>query len=129
MTRENRQDATQLLGTLLAVLMMGVSGLAQDNVRGSKEPIVSSIDPSKLIYDILVDGNLDRDDPSNLRFKTLQAAYAVLRLQGPTKSERSSESNQTCICSLPMNRERPASKSLRTTSHSWVSPTIAVPWC
>jgi hypothetical protein len=72
-----RRKATRLLGTLLAVFIVCVSGLAQDNVRGGKEPIVSSIDPSKLTYDILVDGNLDRDDPVNLRFRTLQAAYAA----------------------------------------------------
>ncbi len=62
---------------LLAVLITGVSALGQDNVRGSAEPVVRSIDPSKLTYDILVDGNLQRDDPANLRFKTLQAAYAA----------------------------------------------------
>jgi len=61
---------------LVAVLIAAAPAPAQDNVRGGAEPIVSSIDPSKLAYDILVDGNLDRDDPANLRFKTLQAAYA-----------------------------------------------------
>ena len=62
-----------------AVLLASIPALAQDNVRGSAEPIVSSIDVSKLTYDILVDGNLDRDDPANLKFKTLQAAYAAAR--------------------------------------------------
>jgi hypothetical protein len=62
---------------LLAVLITGVSALGQDNVRGSTEPIVSSIDPSKLTYDILVDGSLQRDDPANLKFKTVEAAYAA----------------------------------------------------
>ena len=57
----------------------GVSLLAQDSVRGGKEPIVSSIDLSKLTYDILVDGNLERDDPARLRFKTLQSAYAAAK--------------------------------------------------
>jgi hypothetical protein len=57
--------------------MAGAPASAQDNVRGGAEPIVSFIDPSKLTYDILADGNLDRDDPANLRFKTLQAAYAA----------------------------------------------------
>jgi hypothetical protein len=48
---------------------------AQDNVRGGSEPIVSSIDPAKLTYDYLVDGNLTQDDPAAKKFKTLQAAY------------------------------------------------------
>jgi hypothetical protein len=62
---------------LAALLLFGASAKAQDNVRGSAEPIISSIDPSKLAYDILVDGNLAQDDPVNRKFKTLQAAYAV----------------------------------------------------
>ena len=57
--------------------MAAMPAPAQDKVPGGAEPIVSSIDPSKLAYDILVDGTLDRDDPANLRFKTLQAAYAA----------------------------------------------------
>src|SRR5436189_2995342 len=64
-------------GVLLAVLIACGSARAQDNVRGNAEPIVNSIDPSKLAYDILVDGNLERDDLANRRFKTLQAAYAA----------------------------------------------------
>lgn len=63
--------------TLLAAMITCGASLAQDNIRGGTEPIVSSIDPSKLTYDILVDGNLERDDPANLKFKTLQAAYAA----------------------------------------------------
>jgi hypothetical protein len=62
---------------VVTVLMVGSALCAQDNVRGGAEPIVRSIDPTKLTYDILVDGNLDRDDPANLRFKSLQAAYAA----------------------------------------------------
>ena len=50
---------------------------AQDNVRGSAEPIVAAIDPAKLTYDILVDGNLPADDATNNRFKSLQTAYAA----------------------------------------------------
>src|SRR5262245_56855094 len=76
---ELRQAAARLCWTLLAVIISYGAVLGQDNVRGSKEPIVSSIDPSKLTYDILVDGALDRDDPVNMRFKTLQAAYAAAR--------------------------------------------------
>src|SRR5436189_6222814 len=64
-------------GVLLAVLIACGSARAQDNVRGNAEPIVNSIDPSQLTYDILVDGNLERDDPANRMFKTLQAAYAA----------------------------------------------------
>jgi len=37
---------------------------AQDNFRGSKEPIVTSIDPSQLTNDILVDGNLEMKSSS-----------------------------------------------------------------
>src|ERR1700742_2787037 len=48
---------------------------AQDKMNGS-EPIVSAIDPAALQYDILVDGNLAKDDPEHKKFKTLQAAYA-----------------------------------------------------
>ncbi len=66
-----------LNGALAAVLITVPSAQAQDNVRGGAEPVIRSIDPSKLTYDILVDGSLDRDDPANLRFKTLQAAYAA----------------------------------------------------
>jgi hypothetical protein len=65
----------RLFSALLGMLIAGAPALAQDNVRGGAEPIIRSIDPSKLAYDILVDGNLDRDDPANSRFKTLQAAY------------------------------------------------------
>lgn len=61
----------------MAAAITAAAALAQDNVRGGAEPVVSSIDPSKLTYDILVDGNLDRDDAASLRFKTLQAAYAA----------------------------------------------------
>jgi hypothetical protein len=72
---------------VLALLVLPVTSvsLAQDNVRGRSEPVVSSIDPSKLTYDILVDGNLNRDDPANLKFKTLQAAYAAAQPGTPSK--------------------------------------------
>ena len=50
---------------------------AQDMVKLGPEPIDNSIDPSKLAYDYLVDGNLPQDDPANKQFKTLQAAYAA----------------------------------------------------
>ncbi len=48
---------------------------AQDNIRGGSEPIVNSIEPAKLTYDYLVDGDLPQDDPAARKFKTLQAAY------------------------------------------------------
>jgi hypothetical protein len=66
----------RLFMAIAALLILGGSAKAQDNVRGGAEPIVKSIDPSKLTYDILVDGNLAQDDPGNRKFKTLQAAYA-----------------------------------------------------
>jgi len=64
---------------LLAITITMLSGTvsrmhAQDNGSGG-EPIVSSIDPTKLTYDYLVDGNLSADDPVNKKYKTLQAAY------------------------------------------------------
>lgn len=69
----------RLFPALFAVLITGVPAWGQDNMRGGAEPIVSSIEPSKLTYDILVDGNLQQDDAANFRFKTLQAAYAAAR--------------------------------------------------
>ena len=66
-----------LFPALAAALIAGAPAPAQDNVRRGAEPVVRSIDPSKLAYDILVDGTLDRDDPPHLRFRTLQAAYAA----------------------------------------------------
>ncbi|HKW28570.1 MAG TPA: pectinesterase family protein [Verrucomicrobiae bacterium] len=51
--------------------------MAQDSVKGGTEPIVNSIDPARLTYDYLVDGNLPQDDPAAKKFKTLQAAYAA----------------------------------------------------
>jgi pectin methylesterase-like acyl-CoA thioesterase len=62
---------------IAAILVIGNAAKAQDNVRGGVEPIVSSIDPSKLAYDLLVDGNLAQNDPGNRKFRTLQAAYAA----------------------------------------------------
>ncbi|HVM62421.1 MAG TPA: pectinesterase family protein [Verrucomicrobiae bacterium] len=50
---------------------------AQDNIKGDAEPIVSSIDPARLTYDYLVDGNLSQDDPAARKYRTLQAAYAA----------------------------------------------------
>lgn len=63
--------------TLLIVMSAFGPARAQDNVRGGSEPIVSSVDPAKLTYDILVDGNLERDDPAHGRFQSLIAAYAA----------------------------------------------------
>ena len=63
---------------VLAIFALGAcSAGAQDSVRGGSEPIVSSIDPARLTYDFLVDGNLPQDDPAARKFKTLQAAYAA----------------------------------------------------
>ena len=41
---------------------------AQDNVRGSAEPVVASIAPAKLAYDFLVDGDLAQDDAANRKY-------------------------------------------------------------
>jgi len=66
-----------LLLVLTIFVLSGVFAVAQDSVKGSAEPVVSSIDPAKLTYDYLVDGNLSQDDPAAKKFKTLQAAYAA----------------------------------------------------
>jgi hypothetical protein len=66
-----------VLLTLALLSSNGYFAQAQDNVKGSSEPVVSSIDPQKLSYDYLVDGNLPQDDPAAKKFKTLQAAYAA----------------------------------------------------
>jgi len=49
---------------------------AQDSTPAGGEPI-TSVDPTTLAYDLLVDGNLPADDPASRRFATLQAAYAA----------------------------------------------------
>lgn len=46
-------------------------------MNGAPEPIVAAIDPARLTYDLLVDGDLPADDPAAKKFKTLQAAYAA----------------------------------------------------
>ncbi len=66
-----------LLFVLTICVLSGRSAIAQDSVKGGKELIVSSIDPAKLTYDYLVDGNLPQDDPAARKFKTLPAAYAA----------------------------------------------------
>jgi hypothetical protein len=86
---------------------------AQDNVRSSQEPIVSSIDPSKLTYDILVDGKLEMDDPANLRFKTLQAAYAAA--QAGTEDKRTVIGIKPNVYKLPSSA--PRTPSLRITKN------------
>lgn len=63
--------------SIAVLIVCGHSAGAQDNVRGGAEPIVSSIDPAKLTYEYLVDGNLPQDDVAAKKFKTLQAAYAA----------------------------------------------------
>ena len=55
----------------------GFAAHAQDSMDGAPEPIVASIDPSKLTYDILVDADLPQDDAANHKFKSLQTAYAA----------------------------------------------------
>jgi hypothetical protein len=67
----------RLVMGITVLLFIGSAIHAQDNVRGTVEPVYRSIDPAKLAYDILVDGNLAQDDPANQKFRTLQAAYAA----------------------------------------------------
>jgi len=61
---------------VLLLLVTCTIARAQDN-GDAGEPVVSSIDPTTLTYDILVDGNLTQDDPAHNKYKTLQAAYAA----------------------------------------------------
>jgi len=77
--KERAMRLSRIYPSVLCVVLMiwGSGAKAQDSVRGGSEPIVNSIDPSKLTYDYLVDGNLAQDDPGNKKFKTLQAAYAA----------------------------------------------------
>jgi hypothetical protein len=67
----------QSLLFVLVLLSCRSFAIAQDKISGGGESIVASIDPSKLTYDYLVDGNLTQDDPASKKFKTLQAAYAA----------------------------------------------------
>src|SRR6516162_4814755 len=97
----------------LVMLVTVTSALAQDNVRGSSEPVVRSIDPSKLTYDILVDGNLDRDDPANHKFKTLQAAYAAA--SPGTEEKRTVIGIQPNVYMLPAGE--PRTPSMRITKN------------
>src|SRR4051812_29068764 len=59
------------------LILIGRDSRAQDEVPAGGEPIVASIDPSKLTYDYLVDGDLNQDDPAAKKYRTLQAAYAA----------------------------------------------------
>jgi hypothetical protein len=63
--------------SVAALFVFASLARAQDNVNGGQEPIDNSIDPSKLTYDYLVDGDLHSDDPASKKFKTLQAAYGA----------------------------------------------------
>ncbi len=67
----------QSLLVVLVLLSLRSIAKAQDKIGNGAEPIVASIDPSKLAYDYLVDGNLAQDDAPSKTFKTLQAAYAA----------------------------------------------------
>jgi len=74
---ELRNRCVRLLAGFAALLVLGGIGKAQDNVRGSAEPIVRSLDPSRSTYHRLVAGNLAQNHPGNRKFKTLQAAHAL----------------------------------------------------
>src|SRR5579872_6132880 len=110
---ELRHSAIRVLVAICALPIAGISLMAQDNVRGGAEPIVRSIDPAKLTYDILVDGNLQRDDPANLRFKTLQAAYAAAR--PGTDTQRTVIGIKPNVYLLPANE--PRTPSLKITKN------------
>lgn len=72
-----RKHPVRLKAAFALLLFLGGTASGQDSVRGGAEPVDRSIDPSKLAYDILVDGTLGRDDPGNRKFRTLQDAYAA----------------------------------------------------
>lgn len=73
-----RINVLVVTGAMVLALLLGRPGAcAQDHVRGSREPVVESIDVAGLAYDYLVDADLPADDPAHRRFKTLQAAYAA----------------------------------------------------
>jgi hypothetical protein len=107
---EITNSRVRLFVAIAALLVLGASAQAQDNVRGGAEPIVSSIDPSKLTYDILVDGNLAQDDPGNRKFKTLQAAYAAAS-EG-TEEKPTVIGIKPNVYQLPSNASRTPSMSI-----------------
>jgi hypothetical protein len=72
-----KSSFVRLIMGISALLIIGSAIHAQDNVRGTVEPVDRTIEPSIMTYDILVDGNLPKDDPANRKFRTLQSAYAA----------------------------------------------------
>ena len=95
----------------LTLLSSGISASAQDHVRGASEPIVSSINPAKLTYDYLVDGDLSQDDPVARKFKTVQAAYAAA--PAGTESKPTVIGIKPNVYQLPGPSTRGASLSIR----------------
>ena len=67
-----------LIAALALVSSVGIAlpARAQDSPPSAGEP-TTSIDPTTLTYNLLVDGSLAADDPANGKFTTLQAAYAA----------------------------------------------------
>src|SRR5215471_13446349 len=62
-----------LTAALVSMSSLAPLARAQDSAP-SGEPL-TSVDPTTLTYDYLVDGDLSGDDPDNRKFATLQAAY------------------------------------------------------
>jgi hypothetical protein len=104
-----KNNRARLFLMVMVPIVLGNAAKAQDNTRGSSEPIINSINPSKLAYDILVDGNLAQDDPGNRKFKTLQAAYAA----APAGTER-----KPTVIGIAPNVYRLSSAAPRTPSMS-----------
>jgi len=69
---------------VFSFLAAGGAARAQDMTPAAGEP-VTTVDPTTLAYDYLVDGSLAQDDPANRRFSTLQAAYAAAPEGTPDK--------------------------------------------
>jgi hypothetical protein len=63
-------------GACACVLAFSSVARAQDSTPDSGEP-VTTVDPSTLTYDILVDATLPADDPANNKYTTVQAAVAA----------------------------------------------------
>jgi len=70
-----KYSKSSLLLAAVVLLFGAPFAHGQDSVK--VEPVDQSIDAAKLTYDYLVDGDLAQDDPTNKKFKTLQAAYAA----------------------------------------------------
>jgi MYXO-CTERM domain-containing protein len=68
-----KRSVLDLIAAFALLLSLATLTRAQDSAPAG-EPL-TSVDPTTLTYDYLVDGNLIDDDPANRQFRTVQAAY------------------------------------------------------